>query len=407
MISNLAQREVIILAPAWPSCTGGYGIAMRASLLLYLEYFSAVHFICVSDQPFEDANAWPGDRIRWTHIPISNMPKYLRFLLSLAGLLPAITIRYVSAHREVMRGVRSAVLKSEEAPCLILEDIPMAGFLPRIAREFPDMPVAIRSHNMAEKAFEHFCHVGSPWQCLAWRLELARIRRFEKAVCEKVDRVWAISRDDADEYARRFSVEPDGVLGVCLNIARYQNVEPGNEETVVYVGRTDLRKGKGLIDLIRYVWPVVRAQIPKARLILAGRGTERFSDVELGIEALGFVDDDRSVLGQGVIFVNPQQIGSGVQLKTIVAMLAGKSLVSLPMGVEGVDGKNGEHFTVVESIDVMAAHIVSLMQDPERARYIGRTARKLAADTYTTKWFLEETMPLLDAFVHKSTKGGW
>ena len=72
------QIDVIVLAPAWPDDTGGYGISMRASLLLYLEYFSKVHFVCISAQPFEDAEPWPGDRIEWTHVTITDKPKWVR-----------------------------------------------------------------------------------------------------------------------------------------------------------------------------------------------------------------------------------------------------------------------------------------------------------------------------------------
>lgn len=399
------QIDVIVLAPAWPDDTGGYGIAMRASLLLYLECFSKVHFVCISDQPFEDAESWPGDRIEWTHVTIPDKPKWVRFLRSLAGVLPAITIRYAYVRREVMRAVCGAVRKSAENPRLIVEDIPMACFLSNVVREFPKMPVAIRSHNMTEKAFESLCYVGSPFHRLSWRLELAKIRRFEKEVCERVDRIWTISLDDADEYAKRLSVQPDGVIGVCMDVERYRDVVPGNAKTVVNVGTADLRKGKGLIDFIRWVWPDVRAQIPEVRLVLAGRGTERFANAGLGVEGLGFVDDDRDVLGQGLICVNPQQIGAGVQLKSIVAMLAGKALVSTSMGVEGVEGEDSEHFVVAKPIDEMASQIVSLMRDSERACRIGQKARELAVQTYDTKRFIENSRPLLDAFICKSVKG--
>jgi glycosyltransferase involved in cell wall biosynthesis len=330
---------------------------------------------------------------------------WVRFLRSLAGVLPAITVRYACARREVMRVVFRAVRKYGENPYLIFEDIPMACFLPDIVRAFPQMPLALRSHDMLDKAYGPLARVGSPIQRMAWRYESIRMRRFEKDVCERVDKFWAISREDVDEYAKRLSVHPDGVVGVCVDVERYRDVPLGDAKTVVNVGTADLRKGNSLVHFIRRVWPEVRAQIPEARLVLAGRGTERFADARIGVEGLGFVDDDRDVLEKGIIFVNPQNFAAGVQLKSIVAMLAGRALISTPMCVEGVEGRNGQHFIVAESSEEIATQIISLMRDSEHARRIGQQARELAAKTYYTKRFIEDSMPLLEDFIRKTSRG--
>jgi len=244
MIPKMHQRAAVVLAPAWPSESGGYGIAIRASLLLYLDYFAAVHFVCISDQPFQDANAWPAGRIEWTHVPIANRPIWVRFLKGLAGTLPAISIRYACARRDVMCAVRSVVRKSTEIPCLIIEDIPTACIMMDIRQEFHQMPVAIRSHDMTEKSYGFHCQIGSQVHRLAWQVETRKIRRLEKTVCEQVDRLWTISREDADEYVKRLSIQPDGVIGVCMDIERYRDVGTADAKTVVNVGTVDVRKGK-------------------------------------------------------------------------------------------------------------------------------------------------------------------
>ncbi len=400
MSHNSQNYELIVLAPAWPGNTDGYGFGIRASILLYLERYSVIHFICISDQSFADLSDWPSDRIEWTHIPISKKPLWLRFLRSLVRTIPAIALQYADKRRDAMRAVDSAVQKSRGIPHIIFEDIALACFLPDVERAYPETKTAIRSHNMSEQVFETFLSTGSPIHRLSWRIEFEKIRRFEKRVCEKVDRFWAVSGDDADEYVNRMSLVPDGVVGQCLDVERYQNVENGEVQTVVHVGTIDFRKGKGLTDFIQQVWPLVRAKIPDARLILAGRGSKRFTDAELGIEGLGFVDDDRDILRQGQIFLNSQMMGGGVQLKSIVAMLAGKTLVSTPLGVGGVQGQDGNHFVIAISLEKMASVLVSLMQNPEHARDIGQKAREFAMQAYSTERFLAGTKPLIDDFIH-------
>ncbi len=398
------RREVVVLAPAWPGGTRGADIALRASLLLYLKHFFLVHYICISDQPFDGADQWPEDRVRWIHASTANSPKWLRFLQSLAGVHPAVAVRYARARRAVMHAVRDIIRRSPESPFLIVEDIPTACLVRCISREFPEIPVAIRSFNIIAKGFEPLCHVGSIVQRLCWRLELMRVRRFEKSVCEAADKFWAISRDDARDYADRLSVRTDGIVGICMDVDRYADVPAGDAKTVVHVGTADLRKGKGLTNFVAEVWPQVRARVADARLVLAGRGTECYADPRLGIEGLGFVDDDRDVLKRGRIFVNTQQIGAGVQLKSIVAMLAGKALVSTPMAAEGIDGEDGEHFVVAKSADQTASRIADLILDTKRTSRIARNARKLGADVYDTASFMRAASPVLDAFINDSPK---
>ncbi len=260
------------------------------------------------------------------------------------------------------------------------------------------MPVAIRSFNIIDKGFERLCHVGSIIHRLCWRYEMARVRRFEKQVCATADKVWAISRNDAQEYAERLDVSTDGVVGICMDVDRYSRVPEGDARTIVHVGTADLRKGKGLMDFVREVWPHVRARVPDARLVLAGRGTDGFANPGLGIEGLGFVLDDREVLRRGRIFVNTQDIGAGIQLKSVVAMLAGKTLVSTPMAVEGIEGQDDTHFVVARSYEEMAEQLSDLALDPDRASRIGKNARKLGIVQYSSTPFLEAGRGVLEDF---------
>ena len=397
--SRAAQDTLIVLAPAWPGETRGCDIALRASLLLYLKYFRKVHFICISAEPFRNADEWPEDRVSWIQAPTVDSPKWLRFLQSLKGAQPAVAVRYARAKRAVMGVMREIVACCSSRPFLIVEDIPTACFVGHIAREFPDIPVAIRSFNIIEKGFEPLCRTGSYLHRLCWRYEVARVRRFEKEVCERVNKVWAISAGDARDYSERLAVETDGVVGICMDVDRYAEVPDGDPQTIVHVGTADLRKGKGLTDFIECVWPRVRSKVAGARLVLAGRGTDKYANRRLGIEGLGFVGDDRDVLKQGRIFVNTQQIGAGIQLKSVVAMLAGKALISTPMAAEGIDGEDGKHFVVGRSLEQMAAQISYLALTPDRTAQIGRDARELATVRYSLGHFFESSRVALEDFV--------
>jgi len=267
-----------------------------------------------------------------------------------------------------------------------------------IKRVVPDMLFAIRSHNVASQVFEGFARTGEWFKDILWRHEIRKIQRFEKNVCESADKVWAISEQDALEYKKILSLTVDGELGACLDIVRYANVEAGDLHTVVSIGGLDLRKGKGWDAFIDNVWPVVREKIPGAKLVIAGSGSEKYQDAQLGIEGLGFVKDEREVLARGQIFLNPQRSGSGIKLKSIVAMLSGKSLVATRTGLQGVAGRHGEHYLLAEDQSELVDHLCRLMTDTNEADRLSENARKIAVATYGLANFLTDATPVVGAF---------
>lgn len=399
MAGESNTRELIVVSYNWPVANFGYGIAVRASLKQYLKVFSRVHFVSLSRLDFPEPQAWKGSPVDWIHVPTPIPPKWYRFLISLPRRLPAIAMRFARVRalaRRTIQRVSADVRARGHRAAVVFEDGPPALLMPVVRKELPGAPVALRSHNVLAKAFGGFGRTGWLPERLSWRVELAKTRRLERLVCSSADRLWPISRADADEYLRRYGVRAHGVVGTSLEASHYAQVQPGSPLKVVHIGSADLRKGMGLTEFIQRAWPTIVSRVPRARLILAGRGTQRFADPGRRIEALGFVADDRTLLEQGLIFVNPQRFGSGVKLKSIVAMLAGKALVASPTGIEGVEGTDGKDFFVSADLDAMADRVVDLLADPELARDTGQNARTLAADRYSEQHLSKTVLPLLE-----------
>ncbi len=100
----------------------------------------------------------------------------------------------------------------------------------------------------------------------------------------------------------------------------------GDQLTVVHVGTADTRKGADLLNFVSTALLLVMKVFPNARLVLGGKGTEMLSNADYNIVGLGFVDSDKTILQEGNIFINPQMTGSGIKIKSIIAMAAKKFL---------------------------------------------------------------------------------
>ncbi|HSM34909.1 MAG TPA: glycosyltransferase family 4 protein [Longimicrobiales bacterium] len=333
-----------------------------------------------------------GGGIRRIELPHDAGSPLARFAAGLLGRDPAILRRLAPGVKTVLSVVRD-VARTHAEVTVLYEDLVTAGGLAELRSSHLQVRTIARCHNVLGEVFEG---LGRGVARIPWAWERGRIRRFERQTVHRLDRVWTLSGRDAEEVLRRYGRAPDGVLPVAIDVDRYGGVPPGDPSTVVHVGSADLRKGHGLRWFLDAVWPDVRLAAPDARLVLAGRGTERLRRDAAGVSGLGFVEDDREVLRRGTVFVNPQQVGSGVKIKSLVAMAAARCLVTTPKGVEGIAVHPRVHCHVEQDAQAMAARIVEAVGAPARALAVGRAGRQFVSAAHAPEVVMAAGKRLLD-----------
>ena len=125
------------------------------------------------------------------------------------------------------------------------------------------------------------------------------------------------------------------------------------------------------------VFPLIRAQEPRARLVVVGsdpppRHSLRESEA---IDLIGFVEDVQEPLRRYGLFMCPILSGSGVRVKLLEAFAAGIPVVSTRLGAEGLAEKDGEICALADDPQGFANHVLALLADPTRARQMAERAR--------------------------------
>jgi len=389
--------EAIVLAPSWPGTTGGMDIATRSDVAAYDEFFKQVHLLVLSEKnpPKLMEDEFP--RLNSRHIHISKKTLWNRFVRSLLHRSPSITLQYRDLHNQAKSHLLQFRQEMDKTatPVIIIVSIPLNVFIPLVRKLFPRSLVISHSHNVNSRAFAGMPYLGTLASRLAWAYELSRIRRFERWVAAATDAFWTISAHDRKDYRHLLGINADGVLGAYLDTDRFRGLPPGDPETIVHVGRIDLRKGRGISKFIEEAWPIIRQGRPSAKLLLAGSGTEIFDAPDQGIVGMGFVENELEVLKQGMIFINPQIDGSGIQLKSIVAMLSGRLLITSITGSEGIAGRHPLHFFAGNDSGKLAELTLAAIEKPTSARETAQRGQEIARDAYDKQRFLEDAHNLL------------
>ncbi len=246
-------------------------------------------------------------------------------------------------------------------------------------------PVALFQHNVESALWnrqqEHEPH---PVKRLAFKLEAAKMLRYERAAVRRFDHVIAVSERDRDIMKAmtdesRISVVPTGV-----DLSQFQAAAgtSATEPLVVFLGSMDWEAN---IDAVEYfcreIWPRVRAAAPDARFRIVGRNPHRRVQ-RLACESIDVTGTVPSViehLREAAVVVVPLRMGGGTRLKIYEAMAMGKAVVSTSIGAEGLDVHHGHDILLADTAETFADSTIALLRDRESRQQIERAASELAA----------------------------
>jgi glycosyltransferase involved in cell wall biosynthesis len=203
------------------------------------------------------------------------------------------------------------------------------------------------------------------------RRELDLWRKFETAAWGTVDRVVTMSEQDRSVVTTANAVTLAN--GVDLDRFRPEVGQASRPVTrrILFIGSFAHRPNVMAVEFfVNDVWPLLH----DATLhIIAGARHEQYavlSDLaQPGIVVEGFVADVRPAYQRAALVVAPLVASAGTNIKVLEAMAMGKTVVSTPAGVNGLDLIPGQDFVLVHTAQEMAAAIENLLAAPaERAR---------------------------------------
>src|SRR5580700_3159862 len=265
-------------------------------------------------------------------------------------------------------------------------DVAVCDFLAATSN-FPNrvlIPTVLFQHNVEAVLWQRQSRVGaSPIARLAFRVEAAKMNRYEPTAIGKFDHVVAVSDSDR----RRMGGVPDDRITVVptgVDIEKFARKEVAmvSDPVVVFTGTMDWEANvDGIEFFCDEIWPMILAEIPDARLLIVGRepGPRVKRLASASVEITGTVPSILEYLEKAAVVIVPLRIGGGTRLKIYEAMAMGKAVVSTSIGAEGLDVHPDRDIVLCDAPSAFADAVILLLRDAAIRRKFEQAAVRLAA----------------------------
>jgi sugar transferase (PEP-CTERM/EpsH1 system associated) len=273
---------------------------------------------------------------------------------------------------------------SQSYDAVLVEDIVMAQYaLPnRTAARFLDM------HNVESHLLERYADAETRVLRKLYAGWTARkLKRYEVRTGSGFDAVFVCSQVDGDRlrsagFRKPVHLVPNGIDPEFFRPS--DGVE--QDGSLVFVGSMDYHANiSGVLHYASDILPRIREVRPGVRTYVVGKNPppEIRALASGTLVVTGTVPDVRPFVDRASVVVVPLVVGGGTRLKILEAMAMGKAVVSTRVGCEGIEVEEGRNIELADDPQEFSDRVVGLLDDPDRAREMGKEARISVLETYT------------------------
>ncbi len=143
---------------------------------------------------------------------------------------------------------------------------------------------------------------------------------------------------------------------------------------------------------INEIWPSLIVRFPNLEFYLAGKNMpESFKQLKIkGIKVVDYVADATKFVADKGINIVPLLSGSGIRLKILEAMSAGKIVISTTIGAQGINYQIDENILIADNVEQFIDAFEKIQQDENLSQSIQLNARKLIVEEYSNQKVIKD-----------------
>lgn len=287
------------------------------------------------------------------------------------------------------------ILRREEFDVIQLEMLYLAPYVKTI-RRYSRAKIILRAHNIEHLIWERIAkNCRNPLKRMYLGHIYRTLKRYEIHVLGQFDGVVAITRNDASYFRQTGTPTPviDIPFGIHLDDYPAPRSMDHSTPSLFHIGAMNWYPNmEGIRWFLDHVWPLIHREFPDLTFTLAGRNIPGWMyNLRIPkLEVVGEVEDAMAFIRSRSIMVVPLFSGSGIRIKIVEGMTAARTIISTPVGAEGIHCQNGKNILLASTPEEFAGAVRSCILDPEKCRSIGQNARMLIEQEHNNERLMEK-----------------
>ena len=241
-----------------------------------------------------------------------------------------------------------------------------------------DIPIVTRCHNIEHLYYQRLFNSATGTSKLKRYLSVSHLETYEKLLLKNSLLFYDISSEDL-KFWKSHGFRNGRYLPPLMEIPSSQKQDisyrknendKSNQYDVVFLGNLYSNNNvAGINWFLTQVLPEIRNHIPDIKVLIAGAKPinkirqlcEETEGVDLSINP----PSSAMIYNSGNVLINPVLTGSGVSIKSLEMLMAGKPIVSTPQGIAGLPISVKQYFKIASDTQSFAAEIVNLISNSQ------------------------------------------
>lgn len=267
-------------------------------------------------------------------------------------------------------------------------------------------PIILRQHNVEYQIWERLAQ-NSQNPIKKWYLNLLarRLKQFESQHLNQYEALVPVTPEDGQLFQKLGCKAPVFPSPSGINIDLWKpSYSSENKHYIYHIGSLEWMPNLEAVEwFLKDIWPEVLKRNSKMRFYVAGKGmpNEWLERSDPGVIFAGEVASAQDFIRDKNISVVPLKSGSGIRLKILEAMSAGKLVISTTIGAQGINYTKDSNVIIADSPSAFVASLVDYVSNEEKAMTVKQNGRLLIENEYANSAVINRLLKFYNGVVNQ------